>query len=286
MKKTWKYDYDISVLTREDANSFYLLGAFMSDGNVNKNEYSISLSSKDYDWLSIIRQKLVTNYNDFLFDIRQDFYLCNKNLVKWFLDHGCEPIKSLTVKFPVIPKQYMADFLRGIVDGDGHVGMTTYFHKQNNKYYDQYSAYICSSSNDFINGLKDFLKCNDFAFSFTTIKNNKSYFAKEDRFIEQKHDHYRICFSERTAYYFLKFIYYDGCELFMPRKNNVAQECISYYDAIINNPHKNTKYHYPSNDELIKIISENGYSKAETILKIPKASLIYRVRSRQLNIRR
>ncbi len=35
--------------------------------------------------------------------------------------YGLHPNKSLTIKFPKIPKKYLADFIRGYFDGDGCV---------------------------------------------------------------------------------------------------------------------------------------------------------------------
>lgn len=281
-----KYFLNKDVLYNEDANSYYLLGAFISDGCVDKRFNYFDLSSKDFDWLVKIGKLLISNFDDYNFSSgKNDLRINSRELIKWFIHYGCLSQKSLIVKFPIIPEQYIRDFLRGLLDGDGSISKTHYFHKINNKFYDQYNGYICSSSIELIDGIKNVLDLNNLKYSFSIIKNNKSYFAKENRFIEQKHDHYRISFSERTLYKFCKFIYYENCELFLPRKFNLVKDIFNYYDPIINNPHKNTKYSYPPDEELIKLISDLGYNKTSEILNIHRSSLFYRVKKKKLNIR-
>ena len=55
-----KYNYNLNIFKNEDDISFYLLGAYMTDGNikVNKlrqNSKSIRISSNDIDWLLSIK---------------------------------------------------------------------------------------------------------------------------------------------------------------------------------------------------------------------------------------
>jgi len=280
-----KFIVNKSLFTNENADSYYLLGAYMADGCVDKQGNYIDISSKDHDWLITIGKLLIVNFDDYTFSCGDNVLrICDPKIVKWFLSHGCGPTKSLTLKFPNIPDQYLPDFLRGIMDGDGCICKTFFFSKKNNKRYTQYNSYICSSSQEFVNELKRKLTEMNMPHTFSVIKNNKSYYAKEDRFIEQTQDHYRISFNGRRAYVFLKFMYYDGCNLYMPRKFNLAKDSLLFYEDIINNPHKNTKYNYPTDDDLCKIIKENGYQKASNILNIPRESLFYRAKSRKLII--
>jgi len=47
-----KYKYNLQTLYNENEKSYYLLGAFMTDGCVQRNEkssWNVSISSKDVD---------------------------------------------------------------------------------------------------------------------------------------------------------------------------------------------------------------------------------------------
>lgn len=119
-----KYSYNQEVFFREDAVSFYLLGAFMADGNVRKPpKWAISISSKDDDWLKMIRDLISPDH-----PIRQPpkpavkrFEFNCKQMAEWLFKWGCVPNKSLTLKLPDIPEQYFSHFIRGYFDGNGHI---------------------------------------------------------------------------------------------------------------------------------------------------------------------
>lgn len=107
---------------------YYLLGAYMSDGCITGKYFSIS--SKDLDWLELIRDIISPfrvipkqkNSNNYCLSIH------HKKIVEWFKQNNCVPKKSLILEFPNIPKKYLRDFFRGFHDGDGSVsvGFKTY----------------------------------------------------------------------------------------------------------------------------------------------------------------
>lgn len=50
------------------------------------------------------------------------FTFCNEHIHDRLIDLGVVPVKSLILQFPTkVPEQYMRDFIRGYVDGDGAV---------------------------------------------------------------------------------------------------------------------------------------------------------------------
>lgn len=61
---------------------------------------------------------------------------------------GLTKNKSLTVKFPCVPDDYLRDFIRGVFDGDGSV----FFQKDSINY--PIRTKFCSSSGDFITRLE------------------------------------------------------------------------------------------------------------------------------------
>lgn len=55
--------------------------------------------------------------------------IVNKKLYNKFLQLGMTPSKSLTLKFPSVPVIHRSAFVRGYFDGDGHVHLATFKHK-------------------------------------------------------------------------------------------------------------------------------------------------------------
>ena len=58
-----KYKYNLNTFYNLDALSYYLLGVYMTDGNIwvskaNPKTKMVRLCSKDLDWLSLIRDSV------------------------------------------------------------------------------------------------------------------------------------------------------------------------------------------------------------------------------------
>jgi len=65
-----KHTYKAEAFYNENELSYYLLGAFITDGCVHQNRRVVSINSKDYDWLFDINQ-LISNDN--LIKIRNSY---------------------------------------------------------------------------------------------------------------------------------------------------------------------------------------------------------------------
>lgn len=135
-------------LNIEDKNVQYWLGYLAGDGHLEKNNHTITITSKDKELL--VKYKLFLNSN-----VRINSYVdkrfnstinnvnfCNKETWKHLVNLGITPKKSLTLK---INFEITWDFVRGIIDSDGTIS--------NNKLIS-----ICSGSEVFINQLKDFFE--------------------------------------------------------------------------------------------------------------------------------
>ena len=109
---------------------FYWLGFLYADGNISSTGYRIEvhLSLKDLKHLEKFRKflnlatEIRTGINN------KGYQFChlsvrNKHLWNTLNNLGCTPRKTLTLKFPdlkIFPsKNYILDFLRGYIDGDG-----------------------------------------------------------------------------------------------------------------------------------------------------------------------
>jgi hypothetical protein len=133
MKKatTRKYIVNTNVFLHENDLSFYLLGAYMTDGHINdkKHHLNFNLSSKDFDWVELIRN-LLSPQKPIYSSKKSECYsieLSDIESMSWLISYGCGPRKSKTlVMARTIPLTYYPDFIRGLIDGDGCITTCQY----------------------------------------------------------------------------------------------------------------------------------------------------------------
>ncbi|MBI9069156.1 MAG: LAGLIDADG family homing endonuclease [Salinivirgaceae bacterium] len=134
----------------------YVLGVIYTDGCLSHGRKqgdigtsstvgTVSISQKDIVLLENIQLLIGTNSKIYsksnngidnslnVIDIRND------EIYDDLLNIGLTPNKSLTIKYPNVPEEFERDFIRGLWDGDGHVG--------------QKKISFISGSKDFINKL-------------------------------------------------------------------------------------------------------------------------------------
>ena len=117
----------------DTANKAYILGLFYSDG-MNKEDtglVKIELQERDADIIYKIREELKSDYPIKKHELsktnlnhRDTFCLqfVNRKMSRDLANLGVVSRKSLNLTFPsCVPKEYMRDFLRGYLDGDGHI---------------------------------------------------------------------------------------------------------------------------------------------------------------------
>lgn len=135
---TQKYSLNESYFDLIDTgNKAYILGLMYSDGcvYVNKNKYSykmsISLQEDDVDVLQKIKNEM--NYSGKLQyhvtdESRKNVYslvINNKHIVESLIKHGVVPRKTFEIDFPNwLDDSLVHHFIRGIIDGDGHIDKT------------------------------------------------------------------------------------------------------------------------------------------------------------------
>ena len=93
------------------------------------NGIEVSLKSSDYDHLLKLKESLgFKEKNIYKDEIRCRLTFTNKKTKEDLIKLGCFPKKSLNLKFPSkdqVPDEYLYDFIRGYVDGDGSVMINT-----------------------------------------------------------------------------------------------------------------------------------------------------------------
>jgi hypothetical protein len=201
----------------------------MTDGcvNISGRGYQNYLSSKDEDWLNLIRElicpeKSLTKKNNCF-----ELSIYSKELSQFLISKGCVPKKSLTLQFPTVPEKYLPDFIRGCMDGDGSINTYIAKKKYKNKTYEYEinRCYLCSASKDFIIKSHNIFMGNKLDHYFYEDKLSAT--EINGRQIKNRHPTYRVLFVDNDAKNFLKWAYYDQHPLSMPRKNKLAQMIIN-----------------------------------------------------------
>ncbi|MFJ7935902.1 LAGLIDADG family homing endonuclease [Sporosarcina sp. NPDC096371] len=107
----------------------WVLGLFVTDGHVNKKYHSISFSQKDERILNLIAKYMEADYVLAPTGPTRTIPLLmvnSKEIKKDLEILGISANKSLTVPFPSVPEEFLASFIRGVIDGDGWVQKTGY----------------------------------------------------------------------------------------------------------------------------------------------------------------
>jgi intein/homing endonuclease len=226
-----KYPINREVFLNEDGLSYYLLGAYMSDGNVfNKpGDRKFSLYSSDLDWIESIRDVVSPTRSVYRKGINHfGLVIYDVELVNWFISKGCVPNKSLTLEMPDVPELYLQDFVRGYFDGDGSVSLFSYIKTKNGAQYKykKFSAYICTGSERFANSLNSVLVDVGFKPSFSKDKSGGNW--GNGKSVKTGHV-WRLAFGGQSAIQFTNWTHYRGHNLSMPRKMAKINEARDYF---------------------------------------------------------
>jgi len=223
-----KYIVNSDVFLREDDVSFYLLGAYMTDGNINdtKHHVSFSIISKDRDWIENIRDIICPNKP--LYDRLNccAIEVSDIDAMSWLISYGCTPRKSKTLLLEkTIPEKYHRDFIRGLIDGDGSITSCPYKKVKNNKeyWYTKRTIYLCSASKIFIEQISSLIPSNISCHIITLSPKNSIIRGKE---VIATCNQYRLQFNDSNAQKLLTWLYYPEHKLSMPRKNQLALSLI------------------------------------------------------------
>lgn len=187
-------------------NMAYILGLWFADGCISSNNgrgyyFSIKLHQSDKYLLQLILDEMCSQHK--IYENRDNsahITLSSKTIYQDLIALGGKENKSLSIKLPNIPDEYMRDFIRGYFDGDGCV---TY--KKDKKYY---SRYICSGSKNLIDGIYKYLKDNKI------IKGSGVYNSKGCKIP-------RLLFNKKDGIEFEKYIMGDNSSLYLKRKHNL-----------------------------------------------------------------
>lgn len=149
---------NIEPFIQDSHAKYYWLGILASDGNVAKTEARIRLEVKadDIDLLEKLAQFVET---DMPIRHRVNNTGCHaacleinsSKLKKYLADYNIVPNKTFDFTMPLdkIPKEYIWDFVRGLMDGDGCISIFS------NKKYNPYGISFVSANKQCVEQMKD-----------------------------------------------------------------------------------------------------------------------------------
>ena len=113
------------------ANMAYLLGYILADGCIIEGTYKgysgalkFGVQKRDIDILEKIRQELRSEHAISVVGNAAHLCITSQKIVNNLKKLGIAYRKSLREKVPDVPQQYLRDFIRGVIDGDGGISFT------------------------------------------------------------------------------------------------------------------------------------------------------------------
>lgn len=131
---------------RWSADMAYILGLIITDGCVSRAG-TVSLCMNEKELLEKVRQTMDSEHKITLSKHQKGLYnfkFSRKKMTEKLAAFGILPNKSMNVKCPDVPSEFLADFIRGVFDGDGSV----FFDKRSKN---------CPLRSNFMSGSKDFI---------------------------------------------------------------------------------------------------------------------------------
>jgi hypothetical protein len=219
-----KYKVNSRFFKKWSAEMAYTLGYFFADGSMEDASYLrglyIRVTSIDRETIERFRRLLDSKHTITLCKpttknsrMRYLLRIGDREIYRDLFRLGLYPNKSLTMKFPKIPKKYMKDFVRGYFDGDGCV----YLWRTKNKNGD---LIIRKLSTIFTSGSKDFL--------IELLKQLQNLIKLDRQKIYNSHRSMQLSFSTSDSIKLFKFMYTKTKpELLLRRKLDVY---LNYFD--------------------------------------------------------
>lgn len=190
----------------------YFLGIMVTDGTVNKRENSIKIALQKRDEIILKKFSMeILNEDKIAYEEKrsekhQDMAVLrfSSERIKQNLEkYGIVPNKTFITQYPPnIPRHLHRHVLRGIVDGDGHIGINS-----NGK-----TRLLVSGMDSLMKGMEEVIN-NTLNFDiFFNIRRDRNIFNLEFRRLVDK-------------YILLKLLYND-CDYYLPRKLELSKEAL------------------------------------------------------------
>lgn len=193
------YNYNFDILEKELPEKYYFLGFLAADGSLTNSGIIFELNEKDgymvkklNDYIcpekEVAFREKTNSYRASFFNIEM-----TRKLKEYFSMTSNR--KTEEIRFPEVPNEYLRDFIRGIIDGDGNIDSTKGY--RGDKIY--IGARLRILGNEIF--LKELNEKTKLLYPHNTNAVSKK--GKENIYV--------ITYNFKTARELLKVIYYDGC---------------------------------------------------------------------------
>lgn len=206
-----KYPINFEFFKTDTEEYWYFLGLISSDGYISDNNIELCLNKKDEHILIKLRDIICPNkplyYKKATHSVK--FVICNKVLCKELKEklNMTTNKKHTKIRFPKVPKEYLKDYIRGLIDGDGCIDTTKSYNK--NKVYIVPRLRILSNREFLLEMLKEIKK---------NINNNTNAVNKKGA-----ENVWYVTFNFETAKEILKWCYLN-CNICLNRKYKKFEE--------------------------------------------------------------
>lgn len=221
----------------------YILGFISADGNVrnysnseHKEKYRLSIGLKKSDYMILEKFKNELNYSG---DIKfrkvktkgKEYEICelfiySKEIVNDLIKLGITPVKSLNIKFPGIPNEFVIDFIRGYFDGNGSIGVQHVKNKNSKNDIPQIRVRINSGSELILETMQKELELHG---------------LKCKKVIRYKNGIYEIAYGTKESIKLYDLFYKNSNGLKLERKFNKFTEAINSRNEIVSKINKYVK---------------------------------------------
>lgn len=199
----------------------YVVGIIATDGNLSPDSRHIAIKSKDLDLLETVRRCL--NLENTIGRERRllsTYYRLqwgDVSFYNWLVHIGLTRAKSLTLGALEIPDEFFADFVRGVIDGDGSIGLYTdrsNIWKQEKYVYERLFITIASSSRLFLEWIHQRIQTQ------VPVRG-----AILDKSRLGRNPHWSLKFAKQDSTSLLNWIYYTSD---LPRLERKYQRAVKY----------------------------------------------------------
>ena len=195
----------------------YAVGLITTDGCLSRDGRHLTMTSKDTDLLETVRRCLgIAARITLTTNPRPCHRLQWSDVVfhRWLTEIGLMPAKSLRLGPLRVPDEWMRDFLRGCIDGDGSI--VTYADRYNTfkkstYVYTRVYLSLVSASPRFVEWLRDTLR------RVAGVSGEVGV-----RRLEGRSDIWRLRYAKREAFRLLRWMYYSPDVPCLRRKYDIA----------------------------------------------------------------
>lgn len=195
------------------SNMAYVLGFIFADGCIIRGTYDgysdslkFGVQLSDRDVLEKIKRELQSDHKISVVKNAAHFSIASQELVNNLKRLGIAYRKSLNETLPDVPPEYIRDFIRGIVDGDGGIGIDKKGHP----------VFMVCGGEKTMTFIRDY---------FLNKMQIYSKVGRREYSKSQRNFLYEIRYKSSSALKILAYLYIGSC-LYLDRKYKLAKRCL------------------------------------------------------------